>query len=343
MRDETLPQLIEDLAALHLVDPTVEAEAVRNVMVSPLAGIDPACADGREIARALEAKLRDDPALLSLPAKFGFAIDGGGVWPLGDAGADITLFADGEGQPWRIRLGGSADCSAPVPIAAALETLVQLAKIFCELAKPAGALRMRHLPATDVFRAAGLAVDGERLVPGVVPSPGAIDLSTHQVLAIGFPFGRIEASVLEQLAAIAPDAEFRLTPWRILAVSVSHATDAVALAAELMSCGLVVAAGDARLGIDACTGAPGCANGSTQTRQDAAAIAVALRGRTLAPRSIHVSGCVKGCAHRGSAPITAVARDGRYDLIRNGGPSDRPERTGIAPAALPAAIAELHL
>ena len=45
--------------------------------------------------------------------------------------------------------------------------------------------------------------------------------------------------------------------------------------------------------------------------------------------TLHISGCSKSCAHRGSASLTFVGRDGRYDLIRNGTATDRPSLTGL--------------
>ncbi|MEA2726013.1 MAG: precorrin-3B synthase, partial [Acetobacteraceae bacterium] len=44
---------------------------------------------------------------------------------------------------------------------------------------------------------------------------------------------------------------------------------------------------------------------------------------------IHVSGCEKGCAHPGSAAVTLVARDGRYDLVRDGPASGLPVLRGL--------------
>jgi precorrin-3B synthase len=53
-------------------------------------------------------------------------------------------------------------------------------------------------------------------------------------------------------------------------------------------------------------------------------LAAEVSGATGSGISPHVSGCEKGCAHPRQAPITLVARDGRYDLIRDGKPSDTP-------------------
>ena len=103
---ETLPALIEQLAPYGLLDASAEAEAVRNVMVSPLAG---ACADEildmRPLARALEQALATDAELWRLPAKFGFVLDGGGGPTLEDVRGDIRLLAQAAGGAVTIALG----------------------------------------------------------------------------------------------------------------------------------------------------------------------------------------------------------------------------------------------
>jgi precorrin-3B synthase len=63
-------------------------------MASPLAGVDPHAAfDIRGVVERLESRLVHDPSLHALPAKFGFAIDDGGRFPLGDSRADIRFEA----------------------------------------------------------------------------------------------------------------------------------------------------------------------------------------------------------------------------------------------------------
>jgi precorrin-3B synthase len=44
---------------------------------------------------------------------------------------------------------------------------------------------------------------------------------------------------------------------------------------------------------------------------------------------LHISGCAKGCAHPRPAPITLVGRDGLYDLVIDGAPSDSPSIRGL--------------
>jgi precorrin-3B synthase len=59
-------------------------------------------------------------------------------------------------------------------------------------------------------------------------------------------------------------------------------------------------------------------------RRDAAVLAAELAQQAGSATLVHVSGCEKGCAHPRPAPLTFVARNGRYDLVRDGTASDPP-------------------
>ncbi len=339
IREAAIPALTDELFALGLLDRSAEAEAVRNVLLSPLAGLDASCKDGSVIARALETELREDAELHALPAKFLFVVDGGGIWPLGATGADVTAYTPDTDAQWRLTVGGSDAASEPLHWHAIADAMVALAKAFLARSQP----RMRNVVAVDgaptVFAAAGLRCEpapgpaSRRTVVGV----NGVSVNVH-IAAIGCPFSQIAASQLAQLVDAAPNAEIRLTPWRTMAFVC--ATDSIAqrLLATARQLQLVTNPQDARLAIEACTGAPGCTNGTTQTRDDAARIAEHLGSRAIAPGTIHVSGCAKGCAHRGGVPVTFVARDGRYDLVLNGLPTDDPAERGLDPAALTVAI-----
>ena len=73
---ESLPFLIKTLDGLGLIDNNAAAEAVRNVLVSPLAGLDGRI-DAPRAAKALEVALAANKDLHGLPGKFGFLIDDG--------------------------------------------------------------------------------------------------------------------------------------------------------------------------------------------------------------------------------------------------------------------------
>ncbi|MGC1427365.1 MAG: precorrin-3B synthase, partial [Albidovulum sp.] len=106
--------------------------------------------------------------------------------------------------------------------------------------------------------------------------------------------------------------------------------------------GLITDPADPMLRVTACTGAPGCPQALIATRGLARALGASL------PESarLHVSGCAKGCAHPGPAPLTLVGRaDGTVDLIRNGTAAGSPSLTGLGPATLtdnPALLTEIQ-
>ena len=288
------------------------AERRRSVLVSPLAGLDPAVAPATmALASELEAASVSDHGLAGLPAKFGFAVDGGGMLPLG-AGADVTLVLGAE-RCWVVPEG--ADEAAEVEPDEAVGAMLRVAHGF--LAVAAGERRMRAVDARRVLAAAGLrrqpwrAGSSPAMTPcGVGALPGAF--------GAGVPFGSMDAATLRALAGLAH--EVRLTPWR--SVLLPGLTDPGPLAAL----GLIVSADDPRLLVSACVGEPGCASASVPTR----AVAAGLRPTV----TVHVSGCSKGCAHPGPAALTFVGRDGRFDLVRNGRAGDLPIQHGLLPAEL---------
>ena len=108
-----LSALHDALAEAELLDDSETGEATRNVVSSPLAGLDPvAVLDIRPIAKSLERHLAYHASLHTLPDKFGFAIDDGGL--LGLAALPLRPMESGDGLIVRLRLtGGIVD----VPLA----------------------------------------------------------------------------------------------------------------------------------------------------------------------------------------------------------------------------------
>ena len=81
--------------------------------------------------------------------------------------------------------------------------------------------------------------------------------------------------------------------------------------------GFVVDARDPRRRIVACAGAPACASGLIAARAIAAKLA-----EHLPPSrdgiAVHVSGCAKGCAYPGPAPLTIVGTGQGCGIVCNG-------------------------
>ena len=94
--------------------------------------------------------------------------------------------------------------------------------------------------------------------------------------------------------------------------------------AAVASLGFVTRADDPRRHVVACAGAPLCASAYIAARAIAPDIAVAAAPYLSGGLTIHVSGCAKGCARPGAAPLTVVGTPQDCGLIANGAARDAP-------------------
>ena len=308
-----LPGLWEDLSRHGLMDESAKAEAVRNVMVSPLAS----AAVGK-IARMLEDALISEPALWQLPAKFCFIVDDDeALLPLDEERADIRLKAVHTGAIVRVAIG----CDRPdgvvwigiASIDAAAEVAVCGARVFLAL-RGETRMRLRDL-AEPAFRRMqrDLAAQLEPMAPQPAQRAGertlGLVLRCGTVIAVGIaaPFGRIEAQNLCAVAAAAQElgvAEFHVSPWRSLYLPVADARTAETLLGAATAYGFIVDVANPLASIDACPGAPGCRSSLLDTRALAMELAPLLE--PMGWRSCHVSGCSKGCARSKPADLVLV-------------------------------------
>lgn len=325
LSSDRLPRLWADLARHGLIDESAEAEAVRNVMVSPLAGLDPSVTvDVGGVVRDLEHALAHDAELWRLPGKFGFIVDAGGGLPLDGERADIRLRVFERAMALGLDRHEGIAWLGVVPPGAATEAAVQAARAFLAV-RPAGRARMRELSE------AGFQELRARVAPCLGPMPGkpssqqaTVSLgkiwSNGKLVAVGVaaPFGRVGASDLCTLATAAQRlglSEFRLSPWRALYAPVEdeHAADALLEAAA--ESGFLLDASDPLARIDACPGASGCRSTALDTRAAARAIAPLLD--KLGCASAHVSGCTKGCARSAPADLVLVGSADGFGLLRD--------------------------
>jgi precorrin-3B synthase len=338
----SLPSLHDVIASLGLLDDSPDGEAVRNVMISPLAGIDPAeVLDVSSTGRELEGRLASDKSLWALPSKFGFIVDGGGVLSLAEQRADVRLLAVARGSEIAFAVGletrtgiewlGSVSPDA----AAAAATEIGLAFINAVSREP----RQRIRDLSDEGLASVRSAMRSRL--GILPeNPRQADVSLNRrvglinlgagrfAAGIAAPFGRIEADQLRKLAdAIVTHGgeEIRLSPWRVLYAGLPSRPSAQNLLDVAARDGLIIDPCDPLLQIEACPGAPGCQSTALDTRGDGRRMA------DLLPRfgftgTVHVSGCAKGCAKSGPADLVLVGSEGRYGIVRNGTARDHATR-----------------
>ncbi|GBR10374.1 precorrin-3B synthase [Acetobacter oeni] len=305
--DHTYAPLVSGLAALGLIDPTPEAEARRNIVVTPYwqAGDDTA-----ELAEHLSRVLLDDRTL-TLSGKFGFAVDTGPQPVLHDVSADIRIERDSTGS-LLCRADGVARGARVTPDSMADAALTLVRWFVASGGRGRMAAHLANgatLPAT--FAACEAAPTRAAPFPASpVPAPG---LSTAGFM-IGLAFGQMHARTLAALATLAP---LRVTPWRMLLLEGQTRAPDIS--------GIITRPDDPLLHVVACTGAPACTQGVQPTRKLARALAPHIPAGTL----LHLSGCTKGCAHPGPAALTLAAHAQGFDLIRNGTAAAPPVRRGL--------------
>lgn len=327
IREEAHPVLVDDLFAAGLVDEAEGDGPNRLVLTSPLAG---RAVDELINAAALaEAVERAGRGVAGLPAKFSITVDGGGALALGGLAADLKLRAVSTdaiafGLPGGLWFGPIAPQDAAGLAARLLDGFVAASR-----ASFGKVRRMRDLEPDEQSALAASSGLAPMPVPSARRKATAIGFAAERdgtvaVLA-GLPFGRTDAAGLRRLGDLARDAcvhEIRVSTWRGFAFCGLPARAANTLQETLRNEGLIVEADDPRLAVSACAGSPACSRGEAPALADAAVLADTIAPLLADGVSLHVSGCAKSCAHPGSADLTLVGRDGRYDVIVAGGTGD---------------------
>ncbi|MDF3934680.1 precorrin-3B synthase [Pseudomonas citronellolis] len=325
------------LLAAGLGPRVAAADDVRNLLLSPLAGLDPAQArDISPLATQLLDLLQDTPRFHALSPKFAVQLDGGESLAMLEHPHDIWLSAMDAGR-FAFGLAGCPPLRAgdrPALAAVAGEQVPALVEAllnrFLDLAGE-GISRMRQLLAKtsadellarlDLPLQRGAAVDNwlrAAVEPfaqlGVRPQrqPGLCSVGA------GFALGRLDSRRLQALADLAEqrgDGSLRLTPWQGVLLPNVPAEYAASTLAALAGLGLLTAAEQPLARLIACSGSSGCARGLADTKGDALRLAERLRAPL--PPGVHLCGCPRSCAAAHVAPLTLLAvADGRYDLYR---------------------------
>jgi precorrin-3B synthase len=324
--------LIERLLVAGLGPTTVAGDDVRNLMLSPSAGIDrQMLIDTRPLAERILVSLQTHPRFHELSAKFAVQLDGGEALAMLEHPHDLWLSALSlDGEPFLAF--GLAGCPidramAAVPLAEGHALVMAVLELFLDLARPEQ-MRMRHLLSeypVDRFlqqlseRVSLVAIDWQR--ERVAPS---LHIGTYPQAGTGLvyvgastPLGRLDSTMLRgaaQLAIELGDGSLRFTPWQSLLLPNVRAQDAPTLTLHLQQLGFLCSAEAPLAHLIACTGATGCAKGLAFTKEDAFQLSELLQRQEPA-LNVHLSGCQRSCAAAHIAPVTLLAvSPGRYDL-----------------------------
>ncbi|MGX7680104.1 precorrin-3B synthase [Jatrophihabitans sp. DSM 45814] len=322
----------ERIAAVGLL-PSPSHERVRNIVASPLAGIDrpdiPSTGQTTELAelaQELDRKLCAEPMLAELPGRFLFGLDDG----RGDILAlepDLTAFASTPGrfQIWQPH----ADRGCEVPVEGVTDTLVAGALMFLQERKATNskAWRISELPdsarhVTDrliaefgASPAAGTRGPLFAGVPAGTAEPAGIveQPDGRSALVVLAPLGRLSGQQVHFLASKAGSRGLRITPWR--SVVVPDLVDVGSVAQAAAEFGLGVDTDSPWYHISTCAGRPGCAKALADVRADA----IAELERSGTPQyTVRWSGCERQCGRPRHTAVHLIATGNGYRRMENG-------------------------
>lgn len=287
------------LLDLDLLDETPELETRRNIICAPLrtqTGLT------TRLAQELTNRLDELP---DLPAKFGFAIDADGPPQITAAPADVRIENGPNGLI--VRADGSS-LGQPVTPNTAIDALLTIVRWFTKTRQDDIRRMAPHLvavPLPHYFARETTFPCAPTLVPARYPH--------GQVF--GAPFGSLPAADLRALSLRNPTATLTVTPWRMFLLNGEiDATDT----------SFITGPNDPALLIDACPGAPACTPSHIETRALAKHLTAHLNGKSL-----HISGCVKGCAQPRLADVVLVGQPDGFDLVLKGCSWDEPVLRGL--------------
>jgi precorrin-3B synthase len=340
-------RLAELIGAVGLL-PSWSHERIRNVVASPLSGLDGrGRSDVRPWLTTLDGLLCGSDKAAGLSGRFLFALDDG----RGDVdalGADVTLLGRVDGGAW-LRIG-AAEAVLRVSGADAPRAALIAAETFVDAARQTGAWRVSELPfpAAELWSRVGTAlrtagVDAadrlERVPPPAAPQEpgyGLVGTSGPAALCVGVPFGRLTGAQWESLTRAG--GEVRLTPWRSVVVTGVARGAAAARLAEWGAAGLVVGPDSAWTGVGACIGRPGCAKSLADVRGDAEA-AVTAGDPGVARLPVYWSGCERRCGHPKGSWVDVVAVPGGHQVsLVRGDVRGAPATVHGSPSDLAAAL-----
>ncbi len=280
--------------------PSESHERVRNIVASPLAGLDRR-GDLTEFVRALDTAVCASARLAELSGRFLFAVDDG-RGDVAHLGADVLVQDD------RVNGLRVADrVAAAVTFAAAFlderEAQASHAWRIADLVDGANRVRRRVASGQPQAPNALAPRSTRRCRPPLAGPFTRIDGGRAIVLAV--PLGNLDVEQLRWFATVTTGRPARVTPWR--SVVLANASESLIDAATRLGFG--VTPDTPWSSVSACAGKPGCANALADVQIDAAAAIERWPGRV-----VHWSGCERHCGRPAHADIDVTATADGYRI-----------------------------
>jgi len=347
---ESLPEIIDALAAVGLTPKSACGDVVRNVTGCPLAGVDAReIIDASPAALALAQALSGNNEFYNLPRKFKISVAGCADWcsypEINDVGVVAVRRGDEVGYALHVGGGLSADphigvrLNAFVPAEKLVEVVTAIAELFRSqqgLRESRDRARMKHLFLREGWTAERFLAElearlGYKLEPGVPVTPPADGLRDHvgihaqkqpglSYVGASVLRGRLTGDQLVSAAGLAErlGGELRTTVMQNLIFVNIPSERARELARELGEIGLRVEGSAFWRGTIACTVTEFCKLAITETKGFARWVVDEMEARLPAfdqPLRLNVTGCPNGCGQHWIADIglegKKIKADGR--------------------------------
>ncbi|WP_130343259.1 precorrin-3B synthase [Herbihabitans rhizosphaerae] len=282
--------LADRLAAAGLL-PSATHERVRNIVASPLSGVD-----GHGLATTLDRALCAVPELSALPGRFLFTVDDG-RGDVAGMGADVGLWPL-DGHMAAVTVGGR-DHGVRCSLMDAVPTMINAARQFLTEPEIRDGVAWRVAELADHGAALAARLTDDLAEPVEVPAPlarGPIGPVGSAVVA-GAPLGRLTTAQAHTIADVAD--MIIITPWRSVVLPRRIDADLLWDADSPLS------------GVTACTGKPKCAKALTDVRAHA-------RATPSGRLPVHWAGCERRCGVPRGRVVDVVSTVDGYQVWVNG-------------------------
>lgn len=334
-----------DLAALQCAGLSAQNPAIdhlRNIMASPMAGLEADAFDVTPALVELEQYICETPGLARLSAKFSIGLDGGERSSVRDRANDVWLIANdagfelvlslGDGEEWWTGLVGDAVSLVKRVADRYLIGLDQYERQSAKFKHSPKHRRSRKPRLRDIIALVGKAGfleegagSAARTGGGDKSGAGLAGLAENSLLhlqsdadriaiEIICPLGKLELDQIKGLIRVLSQfdlSQIRLTPWQTLIIPHVLRSDLPHLKEALMQIPLNPNANHPARGIVACSGKTGCQSAATHAQEHAQQLIAKLEKLTdrFEARSfptLQISGCEKLCAMPRGSEITLV-------------------------------------
>ena len=326
-------ELLRRIEAVGLHARGSGADNVRNLTISPTAGIDPhELIDTAPLVRDLAQVIMNDREFYNLPRKFNISFSGGGLISTAEDTNDIGMRAVRIGGEvfFQILLGGvtghqewaehSGVICRPEQV---VEVAAAITKVFARHGNRGnrGKARLVYLLkdwGVEKFIGEAETLLGYSLERSPIDDPGIeaeelpevphAHLGVHpqkqdglHYIGLSTPVGLVEADAVEAIADIAErygDGELRLTIFENVLIPNIPTADLEAAKEALAAAGVGYGASNLRGGLVACTGNRYCKYAAADTKGHGVALTEFLDTQIEldCPINIHVTGCPHSCA-----------------------------------------------